>query len=93
MIVVTRRRFVAGAVAALGALAAPRPGVAQSASAGPPDPQLLEDLGRLRNQPHGRFTQTNAENVLAWRYAREALEGAEKVVWAKTCFFGQRSEC
>jgi ribulose-5-phosphate 4-epimerase/fuculose-1-phosphate aldolase len=45
MIVVTRRRFVAGAVAALGAaLAAPRPGAPQSASAGPPDPQLLEDL-------------------------------------------------
>ncbi|HWO03767.1 MAG TPA: hypothetical protein VNQ54_03175, partial [Methylomirabilota bacterium] len=44
MIVVTRRRFVAGAVAALGALAAPRPGAAQSASAGPADPQLLEDL-------------------------------------------------
>jgi ribulose-5-phosphate 4-epimerase/fuculose-1-phosphate aldolase len=45
MIVVTRRRFVAGAVAALGAaLAAPPPGAPQSASAGPPDPQLLEDL-------------------------------------------------
>ena len=44
MIVVTRRRFMAGSVAALGALAAPRAGVAQSASAGPPDPQLLEDL-------------------------------------------------
>ena len=45
MIVVIRRRFVAGAVAALGAaLAAPRPGAPQSASAGPPDPQLLEDL-------------------------------------------------
>ena len=45
MIVVTRRRFVAGAVAALGAaLAAPRPGAPQSPSAGPPDPQLLEDL-------------------------------------------------
>ena len=45
MIVVTRRRFVAGAVAALGAgLAAPRPGAPQAASAGPPDPQLLEDL-------------------------------------------------
>jgi ribulose-5-phosphate 4-epimerase/fuculose-1-phosphate aldolase len=45
MLVVTRRRFVAGAVAALGAaLAAPRPGAPQSASAGPPDPQLLEDL-------------------------------------------------
>ncbi len=45
MIVVTRRRFVAGAVAALGAaLAAPRPGAPQSASAGPPAPQLLEDL-------------------------------------------------
>ncbi|HWP77822.1 MAG TPA: hypothetical protein VNU03_25095, partial [Methylomirabilota bacterium] len=45
MIVVTRRRFVAGVVAALGAgLAAPRPGAAQSASAGPPEPQLLEDL-------------------------------------------------
>jgi ribulose-5-phosphate 4-epimerase/fuculose-1-phosphate aldolase len=42
---VTRRRFVAGAVAALGAgLAAARSGTAQSASAGPPDPQLLEDL-------------------------------------------------
>jgi len=42
---VTRRRFVAGAVAALGAgLAAARSGAAQSASAGPPDPQLLEDL-------------------------------------------------
>ena len=45
MIVVTRRRFVAGAVAALGAgLAAPRRGAPQAASAGPPDPQLLEDL-------------------------------------------------
>ena len=45
MIHVTRRRFVTGVVAALGAgLAAPRSGVAQSASAGPPDPQLLEDL-------------------------------------------------
>ena len=45
MIVVTRRRFVAGVVAAFGAgLAAPRPGAPQSASAGPPDPQLLEDL-------------------------------------------------
>jgi ribulose-5-phosphate 4-epimerase/fuculose-1-phosphate aldolase len=42
---VTRRRFVAGAVAVLGAgLAAARSGAAQSASAGPPDPQQLEDL-------------------------------------------------
>ena len=42
---VTRRRFVAGAVAALGAgLAAARSGAAQTASVAPPDPQLLEDL-------------------------------------------------
>ena len=42
MIVVIRRGFVAGAVAALGArLAAARPGAAQAA--GPPDPHLLED--------------------------------------------------
>jgi HCOMODA/2-hydroxy-3-carboxy-muconic semialdehyde decarboxylase len=45
MIELTRRRFAAGALVALGAmLAPPRPAAAQSASAGPPDPQLLEDL-------------------------------------------------
>ena len=45
MIEVTRRGFVAGAVAALGAgLAAARPGAAQPASAGPPAAQLIEDL-------------------------------------------------
>jgi ribulose-5-phosphate 4-epimerase/fuculose-1-phosphate aldolase len=45
MSVVTRRGFVAGAMAALGGgLAAPRPAASQPASAGPPDPQLLEDL-------------------------------------------------
>jgi HCOMODA/2-hydroxy-3-carboxy-muconic semialdehyde decarboxylase len=50
MIELTRRRFGAGALVALGAvLAPPWPGAArsasaQSASAGPPDPQLLEDL-------------------------------------------------
>jgi ribulose-5-phosphate 4-epimerase/fuculose-1-phosphate aldolase len=45
MIVVTRRGFVAGAAAALGVgLPAARPAGAQPASAGPPDPPLLEDL-------------------------------------------------
>jgi len=45
MIEVTRRSFVAGVVATLGAgLAAARPGAAQPASAGPPAPQLIEDL-------------------------------------------------
>ena len=45
MIELSRRRFAAGALIALGAvLAPPRPAAAQSASAGPPDPQLLEDL-------------------------------------------------
>jgi HCOMODA/2-hydroxy-3-carboxy-muconic semialdehyde decarboxylase len=45
MIELTRRRFAAGALVALGAmLAPPRPAAGQSVSAGPPDPQLLEDL-------------------------------------------------
>ena len=44
MIVVTRRGFVAGAMAALGGGLAARPAASQPTSAGPPDPQLLEDL-------------------------------------------------
>ena len=45
MTMVTRRGFVAAVVAALGTrLAASRPGAAQTGSAGPPDPQLVEDL-------------------------------------------------
>ena len=45
MIQLTRRRFATGALVALGAvLAPPGPAAPQSASAGPPDPQLLEDL-------------------------------------------------
>ena len=45
MTMVTRRGFVAGVVAALGTrLAASQPGAAQTGTAGPPDPQLVEDL-------------------------------------------------